>query len=132
MKKFKVKVDGKVFEVEVEAINDSDENIDNLATNQIKKDDINDDDDNKEVLDNKKISSDKANTEGEDIVAPLPGVISVKVKKGKNVSKGDIILILEAMKMENEITAPIDGTLQELYVSTGDTVETGELLARII
>lgn len=132
MKKFKVKVDGKVYEVEVEAINDSDENIDNLATNQIKKDDIKNDDSNKEVLDNKKISSDKADTEGEDIVAPLPGVISVKANKGENVSKSDILLILEAMKMENEITAPIDGTIQELYVSTGDTVETGELLARII
>ncbi len=127
MKKFKVKVDGKVYEVEVEAINDSDESVDNLDINK-----ITDDDSKIDELDNKKVSSDKANTGGEDVVAPLPGVISVKVNKGENVSKGDIILILEAMKMENEITAPIDGILQELYVSNGDMVETGELLATII
>jgi len=126
MKKFRVKVDGKEYEVEVEAIDESNENLGNMDTNNIKNDYP-----KKADLNNKKTNNTEE-TVGEDILAPLPGTISVRVKKGEKVSKGEIIIILEAMKMENEITAPIDGTVQELYVSTGDSVETGELMARII
>ena len=69
---------------------------------------------------------------GEKIAAPMPGtIIDVKVSEGQSVKKGEIILILEAMKMENEIVSPIDGTIKQIPVSKGATVNTGDILAVI-
>lgn len=68
----------------------------------------------------------KAKVSGETITAPMPGtILDVKVSEGQKVKAGDIIIILEAMKMENEITAPKSGTV---YLSTtkGANVNTGE------
>lgn len=70
----------------------------------------------------------KAKVSGETITAPMPGtVLDIKVSEGQTVKDGDIILILEAMKMENEITAPKAGTVY-LNTSKGATVNTGEEL----
>jgi len=64
------------------------------------------------------------------ITAPMPGkILSVKANAGANVKKGDIVLILEAMKMENEIGAPQDGTIAGINVSAGQEVEAGAVLA---
>ncbi|HHW02769.1 MAG TPA: biotin/lipoyl-binding protein [Thermoanaerobacterales bacterium] len=64
------------------------------------------------------------------ITAPMPGtILSVKVKEGSKVSKGDVLMILEAMKMENEILAPQDGIISSIDVSEGASVNTGDLLA---
>ena len=61
--------------------------------------------------------------------APMPGnVISVKVQSGTQVKTGDVMLILEAMKMENEIRAPKDGTVAQVLVAAGTTVNTGDAL----
>lgn len=69
---------------------------------------------------------------GEKISAPMPGnILSVNVKDGDTVKKGDILMILEAMKMENEILAPADGTVAAVSVTKGQTVETGALLCVI-
>lgn len=66
------------------------------------------------------------------INAPMPGkILSVKTSVGASVKKGDIILVLEAMKMENEIQAPSDGTIASINVNEGSMVETGELLASL-
>ncbi|MFT5698774.1 MAG: biotin carboxyl carrier protein [Desulforhopalus sp.] len=63
------------------------------------------------------------------IVAPMPGtILSVAVEVGAKVTKGQTLLILEAMKMENEIQAPADGTVQELNVSQGLSVNAGDTL----
>ena len=63
------------------------------------------------------------------LIAPMPGkVIDVKVKKGKKVKAGDILVILEAMKMEHSIKASEDGTVSELLISVNDQVENGALL----
>lgn len=63
---------------------------------------------------------------GETVVAPLPGnIIDVKVAQGASVKAGDVIIILEAMKMENEIVAPQDGVIAQIVVSKGSTVDTG-------
>ncbi len=66
------------------------------------------------------------------VTAPLPGtVLKVNVSAGDKVAKGDTLLILEAMKMENEIAAPIDGTVAEVKASQGASVDTGEVLVVI-
>ena len=66
------------------------------------------------------------------VKALMPGrVVRVLVKKGDAVRKGAGLLILEAMKMENEITAPADGTVDELFVEAGQTVESGAELLHI-
>ena len=63
------------------------------------------------------------------VVAPMPGTI-LKVLKatGDSVKAGEVVLILEAMKMENEITAPVDGTIGSLSLTEGSTVAGGDLL----
>jgi glutaconyl-CoA/methylmalonyl-CoA decarboxylase subunit gamma len=69
---------------------------------------------------------------GETIKAPMPGTIfDIKVATGTAVKAGDVILILEAMKMENEITAPKDGIVAQISVAKGASVNTGDVLAVI-
>lgn len=66
------------------------------------------------------------------VSAPLPGkVLSVNVSPGKAVKKGDTLLVIEAMKMENEIFAAEDGEVKAVHVSSGQNVETGEPLVEI-
>jgi biotin carboxyl carrier protein len=63
------------------------------------------------------------------VKAPMPGnILDVKVKAGDSVKAGDILVILEAMKMENEIVAPTDGTVAAINVNKGDTVNSGDVL----
>ena len=60
----------------------------------------------------------------------MPGkILAIKADAGKAVKKGEVVLVLEAMKMENEIVAPQDGTIASINVSVGATVEAGEVLA---
>lgn len=67
--------------------------------------------------------------EGEVIAAPMPGnILKVLVSAGAAVKKGDALLILEAMKMENEICAPKDGTVTAVMVNQGETVDSGKAL----
>lgn len=64
------------------------------------------------------------------INSPMPGnILSVKASAGQAVKKGDVLMILEAMKMENEICAPQDGTIASVQVAAGDSVESGDVLA---
>lgn len=64
------------------------------------------------------------------INSPMPGkIVAVKAAAGETVKKGDVVVVLEAMKMENEICAPKDGTIAGVDVSVGDQVEGGSVLA---
>lgn len=66
---------------------------------------------------------------GETVEAPMPGnIIRIDVKEGEAVKAGQILVILEAMKMETEIVAPNDGTVAQIVVSKGAVVETGSPL----
>ena len=63
---------------------------------------------------------------GEAVTAPMPGnILKVAVTAGQAVKEGDLLLVLEAMKMENEIFAPCNGTVAQILVSKGSTVDTG-------
>ena len=69
---------------------------------------------------------------GETVNAPMPGnILAVNVQNGSSVKKGDVLMILEAMKMENEIMAPCDGTVSSVNVQKGNSVETGAVLCVI-
>lgn len=66
------------------------------------------------------------------VTAPMPGtILSVNVQNGAAVKKGDVLMILEAMKMENEIMSPCDGTIASVNVTKGASVETGAVLCVI-
>lgn len=69
---------------------------------------------------------------GEAVKSPMPGtILEVKVADGARVTKGQVLMVLEAMKMENEIVAPVDGTVSGLAVSQGASVESGTQLCVI-
>lgn len=69
---------------------------------------------------------------GETVAAPMPGnIIRVDIKEGDKVKAGQVLVILEAMKMENEIVAPKDGTIAQIVTSKGAVVETGSPLVII-
>ena len=66
------------------------------------------------------------------VKAPMPGKISAIKQESGSVTRGSVILVLEAMKMQNDIPAPQDGTLTEVRVAVGDNVKTGDVLAVIM
>lgn len=66
------------------------------------------------------------------VKAPMPGKISAIKQESGSVTRGSVLLVLEAMKMQNDIPAPQDGTLTEVRVAVGDNVKTGDVLAVIM
>ena len=70
--------------------------------------------------------------DGEKITAPMPGnILAVNISMGQSVKAGDVLFVLEAMKMENDIVAPVDGQVKQIIASKGATVDTDEVLAVI-
>lgn len=66
---------------------------------------------------------------GEPVTAPLPGtVVAIKVTAGQAVKSGDVLAVIEAMKMENEVLAPKDGTVAQVVAAQGAAVKTGDPL----
>ena len=73
-----------------------------------------------------------AAADGQKVLSPMPGtILSVNVSVGSAVKAGEVILILEAMKMENEVVAPEDGTIASIDVTVGASVESGDTLATL-
>ena len=105
-RKFKIKIDGKVFEAEVEELG-GEKPVQTTPTAA------------------KAAQAPLPQTgSGNSVVAPMPGkIIAIKVSKGQQVNIGDTVLILEAMKMEQEIKSSISGTVSEITVSENDTVK---------
>lgn len=66
------------------------------------------------------------------VESPMPGtILDIKTAAGSAVKKGDVLCILEAMKMENDIVAPADGTVASVNVNKGDSVEAGQLIVTL-
>lgn len=105
MKKYRVNVNGTTYEVEIEEITGT---VPAAS------------------------SSSAVSADGEVITAPMPGnILSVNVKTGDAVKKGQVLMVLEAMKMENEIVSPRDGQVTSVAVSKGASVESGAALCAI-
>ncbi len=73
-----------------------------------------------------------ATAQGTTIASPMPGsILNVSVSVGQAVKAGDVLMVLEAMKMENDIVAPCDGSVKQLLVTKGSVVNTDDVLAVI-
>ena len=114
MKKYRVNVNGSLYEIEVEEMDASAISAAPAAPAA------------------PKAPVAAAPAAGAQVKAPMPGnILDVKVQAGQTVKKGDVLVILEAMKMENEIQAPCDGKITGMNVRKGDTVETQALICTI-
>lgn len=104
MKLYKIKVNGKAYEVEVESIEDK------KSEPVIQK---------QEIKEESKIK----------VLAPMQGKITtLNVKVGSTVKKGDVLMILEAMKLENDILCPQDGYVRQLLIKENDQVDINQLM----
>lgn len=115
MKNYKITVNGKVYEVQVEEVTNS-STVNKINTNSTTSEQV--------------MTKNNREKEGKiSITAPIPGKVnSIKTSLGSNVKKGDVLIVLEAMKMENEIVASEDGVIASIDVREGETVESGAVL----
>ena len=112
MKIYKVKVNGKVYEVELESVTES----------------------NGTIVSEKKADAPAAQAPatsgaGTPLLSPIQGtVLKINVSEGSSVKKGDVLLVIEAMKLENDIVAPKDGVIKGIKVSKGQNVNSKDEL----
>lgn len=117
MKKYNVTVNGTAYEITLEAVDAADVKT---ATNSAP------------APAATPAPAAKPASGGETVSSPMPGtILSVNVTNGAAVKKGDVLMVLEAMKMENEIMSPRDGTVTSVNVTKGAAVETGAVLCVI-
>lgn len=121
MKKYYVTVNGNRYEVEVEEVKGDFQDRYEAAPMNVAA-----------PAPTPKASPKNASAGGEKINCPMPGtIINVSIKEGATVKKGDLLFVLEAMKMENEIVSPVEGTVISVEVTKGQSVNTEDLLAVI-
>ena len=140
MKEFKYTIDGKEYKVQIE---DVEGNIADVTVNgeafKVEMEQEAEPEKKKVVLGHPAAEAEEGETASAANVntanalkAPLPGVVTkILVKEGQGVKKGETVLVLEAMKMENNITAEADGTVTGICVSAGDSVMEGTTLITI-
>jgi len=136
MKKFRITINGNTYEVEVEELGEKTVTTPTVKAEVPKVETPKVEAPKAEAKPAKEAAPQpapkKAVTGKLTVNAPMPGtILSIKVKPGTQVKKGDCLMILEAMKMENEILAPEDGKVVSIEVSEGTSVNTGDLLAVI-
>ena len=114
MKTYKVKVNDKVYEVQVESVTESSEKIAAPAPQAAP------------------AAAPQQAGAGQAVNAPMAGTINaVKVTVGQAVKKGEVLCVLEAMKLENDIVCPCDGTVTSVLVSKGQAVTSGQKIVTI-
>lgn len=124
MSKYRITLNSEVYEMEVELIEEGSAPIKTEAVPAVRSTET-------PAAPKAPVQADSASADGT-VVSPMPGtIVQLMAAQGDKVSKGQPILVLEAMKMENEITAAKDGVLSELRVAEGQTVAGGEILFTI-
>lgn len=133
MRKFVVKVNGNSYEVEVEEVKgEGAVSLSDQANRPMPKAEHKPAPEAKAPEPKVEKKPVQVSAEQEAVKSPMPGNIwKIPTKEGQEVKAGDVLLILEAMKMENEIVAPRDGVVSSIIVKEGDTVNTGENLVII-
>lgn len=117
MKRFNITVNGKAYDVAVEEITDGSAPVQAAAPSATAA----------------PAAPAPAAGEGTKVTAPMPGnILDVKVNTGDTVTKGQVLMVLEAMKMENDIVAPCDGKVTSVVAKKGDTVNASDTLATIL
>lgn len=112
MKKYEIEIDGQVYHVKVRELPD-----DEVMTEQPKADSV------------RRAADSETQTEGKTMLAPMAGtILRILVKEGQKVKKGENLIVLEAMKMENEIVADEDGIIRRIFVKANDSVESDQPL----
>ena len=112
MKNYEIEIDGQVYHVKVRELPD-----DAVMTEQPKADS------------GRHVADSATQTEGKTMLAPMAGtILRILVKEGQRVKKGENLIVLEAMKMENEIVADEDGGIRSILVKANDSVESDQPL----
>ena len=134
MRKFQIKVDGKVYEVEIEEVGGNELSAGIISApesvvGKVEEESVSQKAAAKTSPAPTPAKAPVAAVAGEEVAAPMPGkILQLKVKEGDSVNEGDILLILEAMKMENEIVANASGNVKKINVAANDMVDTGDVL----
>ena len=125
MSKYRITVEGKTYEMDVELIGSNGAPVQPVKVQSAPAAPA-------PVAAAPKTASKPATVSSGSVVAPMPGtVIKILKNEGDEVKAGDVVLILEAMKMENEITAPVAGTLASVNCTAGGTVAGGDVLFEV-
>lgn len=125
MSKYRITVEGKTYEMDVELIGSNGAPVQPVKVQSSPAAPV-------PVAAAPKAASKPAAVSSGSVVAPMPGtVIKILKNEGDAVKAGDVVLILEAMKMENEITAPVAGTLASVNCTAGGTVAGGDVLFEV-
>ena len=116
MKIYKVKVNGKSYRVELESI----EQVASTAVTETKKEE------------KANAPAPAATGEGRPVESPIQGtVVNVKVNAGAKVKKGDVLVVVEAMKLENDVVSPYDGVVGDILVKKGDNITAKQTIVTI-
>lgn len=128
MSKYRITFEGRVYEMDVEFV-DGNESRPAPPVSETKE--------NRQTSDSQRrrpatVASTGVSNKAGAVAAPMPGtVVSIKKEEGEAVKAGEVVLVLEAMKMENDIVANIDGTIVKMNCKTGGTVAGGEILFEV-
>jgi len=130
MSKYRITLEGKTYEMEIELVAENGVQQQPMAKKEYREFKGAPKDANVNVVDHS-LQKQTVNNTGA-VTAPMPGTV-IKIDKGEGtaVKAGELVLVLEAMKMENEILAPVDGTITKMNCTVGGTVAGGEVMFEV-
>lgn len=135
IKQYKITVNGKLYDVSVEEVGEilGDVQASKTISTFVNTDNANTNNNNEKQISNKPQDSIPIDENAISIKAPMPGtILSFNVSVGDTVSEGQVLAILEAMKMENELVSPASGKVKSIHVEKGSSVVENQIILQII